>query len=61
MIYLPDYTKEVSNSSGKPYPIHASIGISELLGWETNNIVSSMKEADDRMYQFKRDYKANRS
>ena len=52
---------EVSNSSGKPYPIHASIGISELLGWETNNIVSSMKEADDRMYQFKRDYKANRS
>lgn len=51
---------EVSNSSGKPYPIHASIGISELLGWETNNIVYSMKEADERMYQFKRDYKANR-
>nr|MCR5615008.1 GGDEF domain-containing protein [Saccharofermentans sp.] len=52
---------EVSKNSGKPYPVHASLGISELLGWETNNIVTSMKEADDRMYQFKRDYKSNGS
>ena len=50
---------KLSESSGKPYPIHASFGISELLGWETDNIVTSMKEADDRMYRFKRDYKSD--
>ena len=54
-----DKMATVSACTGKPYTIHASIGVSELLGWETNNIVSAMKEADDRMYQFKREYKEN--
>ncbi|MCR5419175.1 MAG: GGDEF domain-containing protein [Lachnospiraceae bacterium] len=46
-----------SDASGKPYPIHASLGISELKGRHTKDIVECMRKADADMYANKRSYK----
>ncbi len=53
--------EEISSSSGKPFKVHASIGISELKGRDTSHIVTCMQEADEIMYAHKRAFKANRS
>ncbi len=48
---------EASRSSGKPYPIHASIGVCDLKGGDTKHIFACMQTADERMYINKRNYK----
>lgn len=48
---------EVSKTSGKPYPIHASVGVCDLKGGDTKHIFACMQVADERMYINKRDYK----
>ena len=48
---------EVSKTTGKPYPIHASVGISDLKGGDTKHIFACMQLADERMYVNKRNYK----
>ena len=48
---------EVSKSSGKPYPIHASVGVCDLKGGDTKHIFACMQLADERMYINKRNYK----
>lgn len=48
---------EASRSSGKPYPIHASIGVCDLKGGDTKHIFACMQVADERMYVNKRNYK----
>ena len=48
---------EASRSSGKPYPIHASIGISDLKGGDNKHIFACMQQADKLMYMNKRKYK----
>ena len=48
---------EASRSSGKPYPIHASIGVCDLKGGDTKHIFACMQTADERMYVNKRNYK----
>ena len=52
--------EDISSSSGKPFNLHASIGISDLKGRDTNHIVTCMQEADEIMYAHKRAYKSNR-
>ncbi len=54
---LRQLTAQASDEPGRPYELRASIGTSLLRGRDTNDIVSSMKEADDRMYQDKREHK----
>ena len=53
--------EEASKSSGKPYPIHVSVGIAELKGNDTIDIVNCMREADEQMYIHKRAYKKERN
>ncbi|MBO4243217.1 MAG: GGDEF domain-containing protein, partial [Clostridiales bacterium] len=48
---------EASKKSGKPYPIHASIGISDLKGGDNQHIFACMQLADKLMYMNKRKYK----
>ena len=48
---------EASSNSGKPYPIHASNGISDLKGGDNKHIFACMKLADKLMYMNKRQYK----
>ena len=48
---------EASRASGKPYPIHASIGVCDLKGGDTKHIFACMQTADERMYVNKRNYK----
>ncbi len=48
-----------SKASGKPYPLHASIGICDLNGRDTSHILDCMRSADDLMYENKRAYKSN--
>ena len=40
------------------FPIHASIGFSELKGRNTHDIIACMQTADEAMYIHKRSYKA---
>ena len=49
---------KASEDSGKPYPIHASVGFSELKGRNTHDIIACMQTADEAMYIHKRSYKA---
>ncbi|MBP5260784.1 MAG: GGDEF domain-containing protein [Clostridiales bacterium] len=51
------HLSEASRSSGKPYPIHASIGVCDLNGGDTKHIFACMQTADERMYINKRNYK----
>ena len=51
---------EVSRSSGKPYPIHASVGICDLKGGDTKHIFACMQMAGERMYINKRNNKKRR-
>ena len=44
---------------GKPYPIHASIGISEFKTSQTSDIFTCFKIADEKMYARKRAYKSS--
>ena len=55
---LESQMEKASKESGKPYPIHVSIGVSDLKGNDTNHIVECMREADEQMYARKRAYKA---
>ena len=48
---------EASRSSGKPYPIHASVGICDLKGGDTKHIFACMQMADEHMHINKRNYK----
>ena len=48
---------KASETSGKPYPIHASVGISTLKGRNTKDIFACMQAADESMYSNKRNYK----
>lgn len=48
---------KASESSGKPYPIHASIGTCGLKGRDTKDIFACMQAADEKMYINKRNYK----
>ena len=50
--------EKTSAGLNKPYSLHASIGVSELTGRDTNHIVASMKEADEKMYLNKRENKS---
>ncbi|MCR5337998.1 MAG: GGDEF domain-containing protein [Lachnospiraceae bacterium] len=52
--------EQASKDSGKPYPIHASIGISALEGRDTKDIFECMQSADQHMYANKREYKGNK-
>ena len=52
-----DRMKKASESSGKPYPIHASVGICALQGRNTKDIFACMQAADEYMYVRKRSYK----
>ena len=51
---------EASRSSGKPYPIHASVGVCDLKGGDTKHIFACMQVADERMYVNKRNYKKSK-
>ena len=48
-----------TEESGKPYPIHASIGISEFKTSQTSDIFTCFKIADEKMYARKRAYKSS--
>ena len=48
---------KAAGASGKPYPIHASVGISTLKGRNTKDIFECMQAADAHMYVNKRNYK----
>ena len=55
-----DFTKalaDASRASGKPYKIHASLGICDLMGGDTKHIIACMQTADKHMYMNKRTYK----
>ncbi|MBR4760554.1 MAG: GGDEF domain-containing protein [Lachnospiraceae bacterium] len=52
--------EQASKNSGKPYPIHASIGISALEGRDTKDIFECMQTADQHMYANKREYKGRK-
>ncbi len=52
--------EDISSSSGKPFNLHASIGISDLKGRDTDHIITCMQEADEIMYAHKRAYKSKR-
>ena len=49
--------KSASKASGKPYVIHASMGLCELKGGDTKHIIACMQTADQHMYMNKRSYK----
>lgn len=53
--------KKSSDSSGKPYVLHASIGIAQLSDRNTSDVVQAMQEADEKMYAQKRAYKSSHS
>ncbi len=55
-----DFTQalqDASRASGKPYTIHASLGICDLMGGDTKHIIACMQTADKHMYMNKRSYK----
>ncbi|MBO4460295.1 MAG: GGDEF domain-containing protein [Clostridiales bacterium] len=58
--FVDSFLSELSNASltsGKPYPIHASTGVCELMGGDTKQIIACMQTADQHMYMNKRSYK----
>lgn len=49
--------KKASDRSGKPYILHASLGIALLCARNTSDVLDAMQEADEKMYAQKRAYK----
>ena len=58
---VTDLMEKASKASGKPYPIHISIGVCDLEGRDTIHIVNCMRAADEKMYIEKREYKKEKS
>ncbi|MBR5973891.1 MAG: GGDEF domain-containing protein [Clostridiales bacterium] len=54
---VTEMLKSVSANTGKPYPLHVSIGTCDLEGRDTIHIVNCMRKADEIMYKNKRNYK----